>query len=376
MKTFTFLFTALILSTTIVSAQSVQDKADSTYTSTWVQALDWLGPTVVPTQGTIDAIPRKEIVADSVSGFDAQGCIFDDEWSKYQGAGNQILNPVGLAGTNSGASDFEGAFKVLYDDANIYVLLRYNDDDITGNEMVELTWAPYLKLYNPKFKKLTANYFRYRDFGAAKATFGKSGYKNSLLIAPTISAYDIFWSGTTADLTANLYLDDKTEPNSKVVKQIITLGYAAFTGNARQNFDPSIWRTLNGGKGISFDLKVRDADTDDANEPTPDPLSNTRSQDYWWNSTVNDGYVVTYLSGLLAPQKISTGIHNATNEKSIFGNITTNQIQLNKIANVTIFDTLGKIAMSVNNTTSVKLSVLAKGVYIVKANNQTIKIIR
>jgi hypothetical protein len=375
MKTASSLFAMLFISIFYVSAQTTQDKADSTYTSTWVQALDWMGPTP-PTQTAIDGMLRKEIVADSVSGFDAQGAIFDEEWAKASGNGNSIANPVGLPETNGGEADFTGSFKVLYDDANIYILLKYIDDDVTGNETVELTWAPYLKLYNPKFKKLTANYFRFSQFGAAKATFGKTGYKNSMLIVPTKDAYTILWSGTTNDLTASLFLDDKTAPASTTVKQIITIGYPALTGEARPDFNPSIWRALNNGKGISFDIKVRDADTDDANQPAVHPATNSRSQDYWWNTTDNDGWIVTYLSGMLAPEKISTGISNTNANTSIFGKVTVNQIQFNSQTDVSIYNAIGKLILSSKNTTKVELSTLGKGVFVVRAGNQAIKLVR
>jgi hypothetical protein len=375
MKTASSLFAMLFISIFYVSAQTTQDKADSTYTSTWVQALDWMGPTP-PTQTAIDGMLRKEIVADSVSGFDAQGAIFDEEWARIAGNGHSIANPVGLPETNGGEADFTGSFKVLYDDANIYILLKYIDDDVTGNETVELTWAPYLKLYNPKFKKLTANYFRFSQFGAAKATFGKTGYKNSMLIVPTKDAYTILWSGTTNDLTASLFLDDKTAPASTTVKQIITIGYPALTGEARPDFNPSIWRALNNGKGISFDIKVRDADTDDANQPAVHPATNSRSQDYWWNTTDNDGWIVTYLSGMLAPEKISTGISSTKANNSIFGKVTTKQIQLNSQTDVSIYNAIGKLILLSNNATKVELSTLGKGVFVVRAGNQAIKLVR
>lgn len=373
MKTFTALFVAMILSLSLTFADN---KADSTYVSEWMQALTWLGPAVVPTQAAIDAMPRKEIVADSVSGFDAQGSIFDEEWDKIQGNGNSIANPTGLAASIGGAADFTGAFKVIYDDANIYILLKYLDDDITGLETVELMWAPYLKLYAPKFAKLTANYFRYSQFGATKATFTKAGYKNSMLITPTKTAYTIGWSSTTVDLTANLYLDDKTEPGSNTVKQIITIGYAALTGDARQTFDPAIWRATNSGKGISFDIKVRDDDAIDATQPVVDPANSSKSADYWWNSTENDGYVVTYLSGFLAPAKLATGIAETKIENNIFGKVTANQVQLTTLANVTVFNAIGKKVLTTKNTNVVDFSSLGKGVFVIRANNQTIKFIR
>lgn len=373
MKTFTALFVAMFLSLSLTFAD---DKADSTFVSTWVQALPWLGPVVVPTQAAIDAMPRKEIFADSVSGFDAQGSIFDEEWAKIPGNGNAIANPTGLAASNEGAADFTGAFKVLYDDANIYILLKYLDDDVTGLETVQLMWAPYLKLYAPKFTKLTANYFRYSQFGATKATFTKTGYKNSMLITPTKDAYTINWSGTTPDLTATAYLDDKTEPASNTVKQIITLGYAAITGEARLAFDPSIWRATNGGKGISFDIRVKDIDALDDMQPAVDPETSSKAADYNWNSTVNDGYVVTYLSGFLAPAKLVTGIADTKFENRIFGKVTSNQIQLTTPADVTVYNAIGKQVLTAKNTSLVELSSLGKGVFVIRANSQTIKLIR
>jgi hypothetical protein len=79
---------------------------------------------------------------------------------------------------------------------------------------------------------------------------------------------------------------------------------------------------------------------------------------------------------MLAPEKISTGISSTKANNSIFGKVTTKQIQLNSQTDVSIYNAIGKLILLSNNATKVELSTLGKGVFVVRAGNQAIKLVR
>lgn len=318
---------------------------------------------------------RKQAKAAMVSNFDAAGCDFDAEWAKIKGEVNALGNEgsrLGLVDSDHGATDFAGGFKALYDEANIYLLLQYNDDDVTGAETVEVAWAPYLKIDAPVIEALPqAWYTRYQQFGAYKATFKTTGFDAAMMVDGSTVAVN--WGGTNDILSANLYLDDHTEVGSKTVKQIITIGYACLTGEARPEFNAEIWAMLNEGKGISLDMKVNDIDGDDAMKAD---ASGTAPAEYWWNAINNDSYALTTYAGFLDTKGSTTSIAPSRTEASIFGRTTYNQVQLNRTANVSVYNTLGQQMKSLRNVNVVDLSNLRSGVYIIRANNEIKKFFR
>jgi hypothetical protein len=257
------LFTFLLVTLFSVSGLFAQNEGDSLFVLGWAAPIPswWAKPSV-------DVPVRAQATAVEVATFDALGCDFDAEWAKIPGTGNIIGGEghvLGLAGSNKGPDDFkDAAFKVFCDASNMYILLQYTDDDVTGNETVEIAWAPYLKINTST--ALTglegAWYTRYVEFGGYKATFKKTGFDAAMMV--TGATANVNWGGTNDILTAALFMDDHTAVGSSTVKQIFTIGYTALTGEARPDFNLDMWNSLNEGKGISLDLKVNDVDTDDA----------------------------------------------------------------------------------------------------------------
>jgi hypothetical protein len=148
---------------------------------------------------------------------------------------------------------------------------------------------------------------------------------------------------------------------------IYTIGFPALTGVQRPDFDTNIWRALEGGKGISFDIKVNDLDGDEATAGA--------SAAYWWSSTNNLGYALNYYTGFLG-LKVPTSVKNIQDLPSIFGAVTANHIELTSSANIDIYSVTGKSVKSLKNVSRIDLSTLNPGAYIVKANNQVLKVIR
>ena len=333
-------------------------------------------------QDSINRIVQPQAFADTIADFDPVTANFDAVWSSIPGNGYVIAKNHGLAASHNGAADFSGAFKVVYDDLNIYILLQYTDDDNSGTETVEVAWAPYFKLdgsLNPTIMDATTprpwyQYGRFTDFGAYKATFSKDKFDAAMMVtAKADFTADINWGGTTALLNANLFIKDKTASGSNVVKRIITIGYPALTGVQRPDFNTNIWRALNNGKGISFDLKVVDKDANDALNTAATPVP--APAEYWWAAITNNSYCVTYESGFLGIKK-STGVRNTNFAPSIFGKRTSAMIELNETANVQIYNIAGKTITILSQVNKIDLTNFNRGVYIIKANNEVLKVVR
>lgn len=376
MKTIISTFLFLFLSANFIIAQS-----DDAAVQGWVFA-PWMKYNI-PAEG-IEAYQRYSVLADTVpNNFDPINGNFDLFWTSTVNTQNAMAHQLGLAASDHGASDFEGSFKVLYDNNNIYIMIKANDDDITGNEIIELMWAPYLRV-NSTLDGIDKNslrdpsrfYMRFSDFGAYKIVIKSTGFSDAMIVASNPANFNIVginWAGTNNLISANtIFVDEKTEAGTKVIKKIVTIPFTALTGIARPDFNTSIWRSLNGGKGISFDIKFTDVDTDDAlNTATP---AVQKPAEYWWNTTHNDGYAVTYLSGFVG-LKTLTGLNQISVQNSIFEKVTKTNIYLRKTSDIVIYNLVGKSMLSLNNVNRINLKTLKSGVYIVRANNETLKVV-
>jgi hypothetical protein len=301
-KLFTF------LSISLLSVSGLFAQTDAERVANWQLPIDWwFAGATAPAVG-IDAYPRKQAMAEAVTAFDAATANFDAAWALVAGNGNVMANALGLAASNTGPDDFkDAAFKVLYDESNMYILLQFTDDDVTGNELLEMCLSPYFKLDVPDRTDFpTAWYTRWSQFGANKLTFDKNGFSAAMMVnVDTAGVGHINWGGTTEILTNNLFVDNHTATGSKTVKWIITVGYPVLTGEYRPDFNVEIWKALNDGKGISFDMKVDDVDADDAFN-TDDPPAQ-KPAEYWWNADNNDCWMSTMFAGFLGAKTSSSG---------------------------------------------------------------------
>lgn len=370
MKTIISFFVAALFSIPTLIAQN-----DAAVVANWGLPIDTWFPNglVIPAEG-VDAYPRSQAIADPVStGFDAVECDFDALWAAGI-APYSIAKQNGNALSAKGTADFTGAFKVLFDDVNecFYVFLQYTDDDLTGTESIEMMWAQDLKIdalatLYPAI--VQAPYARYAAFGGAKATFTGNAFTSAFLV--TFNSAGMGSTPFSAPMpNASFFVDNKTALGSKTIKKIYTIPYDALKGTARPNFSTASWRTLNASKGISFDIKVNDIDANDVMNTKPAPV--IQSAEYWWNSTHNDGYALTYFAGFLKPAPLA-GLNPVNIHNSIFGKIISNKIELKKAANVVVFNSLGKLVLNLKNVNNIDLTNLNKGIYIIRANNESLK---
>jgi hypothetical protein len=374
------LITLISIALLSVSGIFAQVPADSVIVAQWQLPVEWWFPnTPTPAEG-IAAYPRIEAKAYGITSFDPAGTDFDATWASISGTGYAIgataANTMGLAASNKGAEDFKNAaYKVVYDESNMYIMLQWTDDDVTGSESAEICLAPYFKLDAPDpAASPNAWYSRWLQFGGSKLKFNKDGFSDAMFSTfDSLGVGKNSYSGTTPTMTDYLFLDNKTAIGSKTVKWIITIGYPVLTGEYRPDFNVAIWQTLNAGKGISFDLKVNDVDTDDALSSDNPPVA--KPAEYWWNATSNDCWQSTIYAGFLG---ISSNVNVAAPimKTSIFNLITHDRIELNKAANVFIYNIIGQPVLTKRGINQIDLSTLKSGVYIIKANNESMKFVR
>jgi len=390
MKTLILLFIVAFLCVSNMFAD------DATIVANWTfPTVGWTAPAIPA--GGVDAYPRYQIRADSIGDFDPTRVDFDAVWKTLSkqglipGEGCRIANVVCNLQSDHGPADFYGAFKVVYDADNIYILLKYHDDIYMGTETVEIMWAPYLNVpavaannaANPE-----RSYLRFAQFGAYKATFGSAGFTTAMLIDFNASGVmNLNSNGTNDLLTNNLFLDNKQTPavgSSGVIESIYTINYQALTGNAytvdnaRPDFNTTTWRALNGGRGISFDIRITDPDADDV--PNSDNLPVSVPASYWWHSTSDDGEVATLYSGFIgidwrttmmgAPEVINSRVKVYTTTSEIVVEGTTEGETINVY-------TLSGANFNTIKSQGSRLVIPAETgqVYLVKTTNQTFKVI-
>lgn len=324
--------------------------------------------------------PHAEAIATlAAENFDAQNSDFDNIWSSISNE-YTIANAATNAGSANGSSDFQGSFKVLYDNGNIYVLLKYIDEDVTGSETTEIMWSQDMKIDAIPMifptEKVASQYVRYFEFGGAKATFSNTAFTSAFIVEGSKESVNsqLNFAATPAVYANNLFVNDHTSPSAPHTRKLIySIGFPALTGELRPTFNIQSWGTLNGGKGITFDIKVNDNDANDimSTDATPVPLP----AGYWWNSTNNAGWDITSYSGYLKTD-LGSGVSGVKTRPSIFKEIKNDYIILNEYSDIKVFSTEGKQVLASSNSKIVNMKSLSKGVYIVNANNETIKVIR
>jgi hypothetical protein len=121
-------------------------------------------------------------------------------------------------------------------------------------------------------------------------------------------------------------------------------------------------------------MKVIDIDGDDALNADATPVA--KPAEYWWNATDDNCWQSNIFAGFLKVGDGNVGISPAKSVTSIFGQTSSYQIQLNRTANVSVYNALGQQMKSLKNVNKVDLSNLRSGVYIIRANNEVKKFFR
>jgi hypothetical protein len=305
------------------------------------------------------------------------------------------------------ATDFVGEWKAAYDDGFLYVFLKYADDIDTGAETVEVMWSNAFKIdapdtittvrnlagstpsvingrYQLNSTDSTALFWRFAQFGGYKAAFTvTNGFKDAMeVVGGPKGASTSSYTARPDILVNNLAFFNKTDVATPLLKKhIMKIGFGAFTGIYRPDFNNDIWNTLNNNRGLSFEISVKDLDNDEVIDPALPTSTKKEAAGYFWNNKMGylnspDVWYTNQYAGFLKNDVVSGLKNTIGTANSIFSKQTSERIDLNRNANVIIFNALGKSVKSINNTNFVNLSSLSKGVYVIRANNEVVKIVR
>lgn len=376
---------------TIFSLSAKAD--DATIVANWqLPIYTWLQKDSVTDAAQQAQYARTEAKATlAPANFDAPLADFDATWAVagtefiLGGTAANIIVDNNSTGVANGANDFTGSFKLMYDEYNIYLLVKYTDDDLQDADGIEIAWQQDLVIpaVLARTEALSAKkswaYTRFSAFGGFKGSFTQTAFNNAMMINfDATGKGTVNWGGTTPILTNNLLVDNKSGgklTGAGTVKQIITIGFPALTGEARPDFDVNIWKALNGGKGISFDIKYGDYDAADPKFIDSKGRSKDQKAGYWWSATSNDAYYLTWHAGFLAPD-VKSAVKELGLAKSIFGKRTENKIVLTEMANASVYNLTGKQVKELSNVTEINISDLKKGVYMIRVNGETLKIVK
>ena len=299
MKKATFLFFLMALA---FSAKAVVFPAD------WpIQSTPWSSYQTAPVD-----FARKTSMAVYFGAYydfeNLQGNVFEfeDAWDRIPFE-YELSNLVaqGLDYVPSKPNDFVSAsFKVGYDDVGFFVFVVYEDDEeSTLHEQLEILYSPYHRLEEGG-RNFTVNSedrsgilcTRYWDLGASKIattpTAVRGIMKLSLMGAVGDMTPDDVWSNyglvfEFANCTNILF-----EPNK--YRWAVKIPYKALNDTYYGTvFDKEAWKEACDGKGISFDVKFSDNDSD--------LLPGSWWRTYWWSADVNDGFWSTDWAGFLKP---------------------------------------------------------------------------
>ena len=306
---------------------------------------------------------------------------FEDIWDLMPGDGYEVrtspcyvhegASPLGGPGV-----DYEFAmFKVGYDDDNIYVFMNYLDYEIpNGRELIEVAVSPYIKLetMGPLYAldgsdwTAAASHFRYRELGAYKITANSDGVEGVMvLLGEHRTAEDS--QAVAAELDIDLYSHTDGVNNPMHLMWIVRFPIYSLTDYREADFDYPTWAEANDGKGISFDIKIKDNDTGDS-------ATGASGRDYWWSSDGNNGFFSTSYSGTLKP-----GPRNAAekvNAQPSNIKVASTAILLTEPADITIVNMLGIAVLSKTNATELSIEGLAKGAYMAVSGNEVVKFVK
>jgi len=339
-----------------------------------------------PVPAAITAAPTAEVV--EVEGlFDAAiSASFDELWDMIPGDANSIDQIKSGDETNTATATRKeyASWKVAYDDEEeaIVVLVLFDDKataPVTSSaDNVEIMICPYYVMSGYTGSVAGLPYLRFGAKGGHKFECTSSSTPNYFSLEA--SDTDVSIKGSLNGLQDNLVVRDLTAAGSKDFKRVITIPFSTLIDtevadavNVYTDFTPELWKTINGGKGIAFNIKFMDKGNFNGNDDEGKP----KHTEYMWSTTDNDIY---YGNGAgMGWLKLAAG--NDGGDISIDGadiskiTIANGVISLEEAANVEIYSTLGALVLSTYDA-QVDISGLAAGAYIVKAAGQVAKFVK
>jgi hypothetical protein len=293
----------------------------------------------------------------------------------------------------NGDGTFGLAFKAFYDAENLYVIFKYVDANNfavatagTDNRSMEICFqskekdryeAGYQAALDSTFGKFTrkgtnAQYTRFVELGGGKALFGPDGVSETVSSVGQTGAWgSSIGAANTPETSWNLTQDNTVWAiqafNFADYLMYLDDEWGATEAANEVAFDPTAIPT------ISFDVK--------SNATTIVADADANSQ-YWWSSNVNDGYTFIYFNGYLnfseeewVPVGTEDFLKAAPKSAYIYDNVLKFKGYESPV-NVDIFSVVGQKVKSAKNVSTLNVSDLNRGLYIVKVGDDVYKVMK
>jgi hypothetical protein len=96
-----------------------------------------------------------------------------------------------------------------------------------------------------------------------------------------------------------------------------------------------------------------------------------KKDEFFWNSTKNDGFEAIYYNGYLTFGNQEVGVKETTNTNTAGVYMSGNMLRLKGLetADIKVYSTIGQLVKSGNRISQLNLSDLKSGIYLVRLNN-------
>lgn len=367
-----------------------------------LSGVDWVNWTVEPRYDSVTLV-KPVATAKFMDNwtYAATQKVFDDTWKV---AGDSMLVSNLTSGTTGGpdffdlatAKNYGACWKAVNDGQKLYVLLKFWDKNKVANvgtstfEIMtqptsinrhELSYKAALNdtvttVYKKKLGYIDMAYARYIQLGGGKALFkdGKvTEFAASDGLKKKLNGGRQLWQGAWAanekgleDLALNSHF--WAVKSDSTINAIMVMSFDGALSYPKDYKNIAGDRTsLKVGDTISFDVK--------SNTSTPNAADASKplKTDYFWSAKANNGYAVNYYSGLLIIKQSTASVSDvAQSAASVYVKDGILNILGVDNADVVVYNTQGSIEKKAVNVSSLDISDLASGVYIVKLNNSVV----
>lgn len=330
---------------------------------------DWK---TVPYTRASNGAASDTIVAYDVTNsfFDASTDGIDDIWDYITASPKAVSRIIGTGAES--AEDFSATIKMGFDETNLYILYKCVDNSYatngTGNagtDTLKDKWEVMIASYadsmirdsvsdwesneNWDDKVLTAYW---NNYGGYKFKAEKNG---AIAIDDATNALNWVW-GWDAPNTIGLetYVEDVDATNFNFM---IVFPFAAFKGMI------TYADAVAGTKLGSFDCKYVDTDEGVADEKITA-----------FNTENNSIYGSMYFAATLAFSQITTSLGDVkANNRTVYIESNNLKITGGNAKNIAVYDMTGRMITKKSNSDYISIAGLKSGVYVVKADNVTLK---
>jgi hypothetical protein len=269
------------------------------------------------------------------------------------------------------AEDFTGEIKGIYDDENVYILVKVTDNEIIpGQEAMELMWASYKDTLSverwPNVPHATTDanehvIARWGEMGAGKAAVNLD-FADTLGISVESGFY--FAENDEGNYTHTWTAPDWDTELGMWVGQFKQTSNTTWEAIWKFNIDKTFAGLIEGNEEeeFSFDFKVIDRDT----------LTQARRIEAGFNSDINEVWWSTYYAGYakFGVKNVAVDQNLASGAIRIFPNPASEYVEFTEtLKSARIYDITGSLIHESFDVNHINLEGFSNGVYFINMRN-------